>query len=251
LKGDGAKTSPGQPAASVEAEAFYSESLSELVRLGIPFLVAATFALSAHTGITRPTKDMDIFCKPGDVLHILDHFRNAGHEIEIEDERWLAKVRRGELFFDLIFACLKGAMPLSEEWFTRATRAELFGTSVCIVGPTELVLSKAFIQLRHRFDGPDIMHVILKQHARIDWHWLLGSMELHWEILFAHLMNFRWIYPAERNAVPRWLMEELIGRLQRQLDMPPSSARICRGSMLSSFDYHMDEQELNAAASES
>ena len=39
------------------AEAFYAEALQELTRLGLPFLLAGTYALTAYTGITRPTKD--------------------------------------------------------------------------------------------------------------------------------------------------------------------------------------------------
>ena len=52
-----------------------------------------------------------------------------------------------------------------------------------IVGPTELIWSKAFIQLRHRYDGADVVHVILKQSDQIDWRRLLDYMEVHWEVL--------------------------------------------------------------------
>ena len=38
-------------------------------------------------------------------------------------------------------------------------------------------------------------------------------MEVHWEVLLMHLLNFRWIYPTERDNVPRWLMDELLERL--------------------------------------
>src|SRR6266516_6811386 len=64
----------------------------------------------------------------------------------------------------------------------------------------------------HRYDGADIAHLILKQHAQIDWRRLLGYMDLHWEVLLVHLLNFRWAYPSERANVPRWLMDELIVR---------------------------------------
>ena len=56
------------------AEKFYAESLRELARTDIPFLVAGTFAVSAYTGVSRPTKDLDIFCKAGDYPRILGHF---------------------------------------------------------------------------------------------------------------------------------------------------------------------------------
>ena len=65
------------------AEAFYTQALKELAALGLPFPLAGTYAVSAYTGITRPTKDLDVFCKAGDYPRILDHFqRSSSMEIE-------------------------------------------------------------------------------------------------------------------------------------------------------------------------
>lgn len=230
-------------ASSPQAEEFYRESLRELVRSGIPFLVGGTYALSAYTGIRRATKDLDVLCKAGDFLRILGHFREAGYTIEVEDERWIGKVRSGPCFFDVIFASGSGTMPVTDLCFDHALQSEVLGISVPIVSPTEMIWSKAFIQLRHRFDGPDIMHVILRQHDRIDWKRLLGHMEQHWEVLLAHLINYRWIYPTEREHVPGWLMAELTDRLGRQLDLPPPQRRIFRGQMFSTVDYQIDVDE--------
>src|SRR5262245_47131114 len=104
-------------APSALAEAFYADALRELSKLGLPFLLGGTYALSVYTGITRATKDLDIFCKPSDYTSILQHFKRLGYAVEIEDERWIAKVFRGEHFFDLIFASWYGAMPVSDRWF--------------------------------------------------------------------------------------------------------------------------------------
>ena len=217
--------------------------MRELSTLGLPFLLAGTYAVSAYTGITRPTKDLDIFCKAGDYPRILAYFQSRGHAVAIEDARWLAKVRRDEHFFDLIFASANGAMPISDQWFEQAPQTELFGTLVRLVAPTELVWSKAFIQVRHRYDGADVAHIILKQHENVDWRRLLGYMELHWEVLLIHLLNFRWIYPSEREHVPRWLMDELLDRAKQQLELPPSRMKVCRGRMFSRTDYEIAIQK--------
>src|SRR3954467_3433230 len=84
-----------------EAEGFYAEALKELVDLKLPFLLAGTYAVSAYTGISRKTKDLDIFCKAGDFTRILAHFQARGNAVEIEDERWLGKVFKGPHFFDV------------------------------------------------------------------------------------------------------------------------------------------------------
>jgi len=224
-------------APSRHAELFYAEALRELAGLGLPFLLAGSYAVSAYTGISRATMDLDNFCKPGDYPIVLSHFRERGCAIEIEDERWLAKVHKGESFFDVIFAAANGTMAVGDEWFEHARRIEVFGTRVRIIGPTELVWSKAFIQTRTRYDGADVANVILKQHAEIDWRRLLAHMELHWEVLLMHVLNFRWIYPSERDHVPRWLLQELIERLRRQLELPPPRMKVCRGRMFSRADY--------------
>src|SRR5437899_9404630 len=84
-----AAAEPSAP--SAQAEAFYAEALHELSKLGVPFLLAGTYALSAYTGIARATKDLDILCRPSDYPRILNHFKSLGYVIEIEDERWLGK----------------------------------------------------------------------------------------------------------------------------------------------------------------
>src|SRR5690606_1313046 len=112
-----------------------------------------------------------------------------------------------------------------------------------ITPPTEFILSKFFIQDRYRYDGADVAHVILRKHGEIDWHRLLSQMELHWEVLLIHLLNFRFIYPTERDRVPRWLFDELIGRVRAQAELPPANVRVCRGRLLSPRDYVIDISE--------
>ncbi|HEU4551048.1 MAG TPA: hypothetical protein VFS01_15215, partial [Rhizomicrobium sp.] len=103
----------------------------------MPFLLSGTYAVAAYTGISRPTKDLDIFCKAGDLPRVLSHFQAVGYGIEIEDERWIGKVRKDGLFFDVICASPNGAMPITDQWFEEARQVEILGTLVRIVAPTE------------------------------------------------------------------------------------------------------------------
>ncbi|OAP39150.1 hypothetical protein AU381_08595 [Sinorhizobium glycinis] len=226
-----------------KAEAFVAGAIAELVRSKIPFLIAGTFAVSAYTGISRPTKDLDVFCKAGDYTRILKHFKSRGYSVEIEDDRWLGKVYKGKFFFDVIFASPNGTMLVNDAWFEHALPVEISASRVLIVAPTELVWSKSFIQLRERYDGADVAHTILKTHDRIDWRRLLEYMEAHWEVLLIHLLNFRWIYPSERDRIPLWLMDELLSRLAAQRDLPLPQTKICRGRMYSRRDYEIDVTE--------
>jgi hypothetical protein len=226
-----------------EAEAFYADSLRLLTESGVPFLLSGTYAVTAHTGIVRPTKDLDVFCKAGDYPKILAFFQARGYRTDVEDERWIAKVWQGEYFFDVIFAMSNGVAPITAEWFGGDERINVYGTNARITPPTELILSKMFIQDRYRYDGADVTHVLYRAHDRIDWTKLLRYMEPHWEVLLTHLLNFRFVYPSERNRVPRWLMEELTERLQAQLSLPPARVRVCRGRLFSPRDYVTDITE--------
>ncbi len=223
-----------------EAEAFYSEVLQMMARSRIPFLVSGTYALASYTGIDRPTKDVDVFAKAGDALRMLHYFKEHGFDVEIVDERWLYRITRGELFVDIITNMPTVTTHVTDEWFVNAPEAELFGAKVKLVPPTQFIWSKIFVQDHHRFDGADVAHMILKKHEEIDWRQLLSHMELYWEVLLIALLNFRFIYPSERHAVPRWLINELIQRLHDQTDVKGPGKRVCRGRIFSPRDYAVD-----------
>jgi hypothetical protein len=226
-----------------EAVDFYVESLRLLKESGVPFLLSGTYALSCFTGIVRPTKDLDVFCKPSDAPKILAFFKDHGYEIEIEDERWIGKVWRGDNFFDVIYNISSANIAITDEWFEVVHEAEVYGTRVRVTPPTQFILSKLFLQTRYRYDGADVVHTILRKHDQIDWKWLLTAMELYWEVLLINILNFRFVYPTERDLVPRWLFEELIERLLAQDKMPPAGVKICRGRALSPTDFVIDVSE--------
>jgi hypothetical protein len=103
--------------------------------------------------------------------------------------------------------------------------------------PEELIWSKAFRMGRTQFDGADVTHLILKQGTTLDWKQLLNRMEGYWEILFIHILLFRFTYPSERDIVPKWLIEELLNRVRDQLDLPTPQDNVCKGSLLSHRQY--------------
>ncbi len=228
---------------SPEAEAFYSEVLQLMAQSSIPFLLSGTYALASYTGIDRPTKDVDVFAKAGDALKLLAYFKEQGFEVEIVDERWLARITRRKLFVDVIYNMPTVTTHVTDEWFEGATTTQLFGTKVRLVPPTEFIWSKIFVQDHHRYDGADVAHMILKRHTEIRWDQLLSHMELYWEVLLVALLNFRFIYPTERDLVPKWLMDELLGRLKDQQEVKGPGKKVCRGRIFSPRDYAVDVEQ--------
>jgi hypothetical protein len=225
------------------AEKFYKESLMLLIVSGIPFFVGGTHALTFYTGIQRQTKDIDIFCKPGDYTRILSFFADKGYETEIVDARWLAKITKNTYFVDIIFGSRTDLTTVDETWFTNIPEITMFDMKIKIMAIEELIWSKTYIQHRDKYDGVDINHLILRQGKNINWKHLLMRMDGHWEILFAHILNFRFVYPSERNIIPDWLIEEFITRISHQLKLPPPTEKICRGHLITDGHYQIDINE--------
>lgn len=222
-----------------KAHSFYSEFLGILVESGLPFLLGGTFAVKFYTGINRPSKDIDIFCKAGDYLRILKVFQDKGYRIKVLDDRWLAKVYKQRLYADIIFGSIPGLWPITDSWFATAQKGEVLGHKVLIPAPEELIVSKLYRQGRDQYDGADVVHLILKKGDALDWKHLLDRVEPHWEVLLAQLIMYRFIYPSDRRQIPKWVMQELLERIQLQLEMPEPQERVSKGSILSHRDYQI------------
>ena len=143
----------------------------------------------------------------------------------------------------MIFGSANLISPVTDAWFAQKFPFKLFGVRVNLIPPTELVWSKSFIMDRIKFDGNDIVHVILTQRKHLDWKRLLAYMDLHWEVLLFHLIRFRYIYPFARDVVPRWLIDELLAREQLQRSMPLPRKKACRGRVFSRDDFEIDIAE--------
>jgi Nucleotidyl transferase of unknown function (DUF2204) len=230
-----------------EAHAFYAEVLKILKEEKFTFMVAGGFAVNAYTGLNRATKDIDVFCKAGDFPKILNKFTSLGYKTQILDERWIAKIFKGKYYVDLIFGSSNLVAPVTDDWFKDSRVATFFSYEVRIPSVTDLIRSKVFIQSRERFDGADIAHLILLKNPEIDWERLLSTTDQYWEVLLMHLLNFRFIYPSEREKIPSWLLRELLSRVQHQFDLPTPKMKVCRGRMFSVTDYTSDVTDLGFA----
>jgi hypothetical protein len=234
----------GITAGIVEAEQFYADALRGLVRSRIPFLIGGAYALRIYAGIVRHTKDLDVFCTRRDRARIVRVLAKSGERVEAEDPTWIVKVYRGDLFIDVIYGSGNGICPVDRRWFEHARPARLLGSHVRLIPPEEMIWSKAFVQDRYRFDGADIAHILRRQGHSMDWQRLLDRMGPEWEVLLAHLVMFRFIYPAERNIVPEWIVHELLARLEHSQSEAARgrapNAPVCRGTLLTPHDYVTD-----------
>lgn len=222
------------------ARVFYRRTLRQLQAAQIPFLVGGAYALGHYTGISRDTKDFDIFLRRDDCERTLTLLRQSGCRTELTYPHWLGKAVCAEWFVDVIFSSGNGIATVDEEWFQHAPTGRVLGLPVKLCPAEEMIWSKSFIMERERFDGADIAHLLLACGQDLDWVRLLRRFGHHWRVLMTHLLLFGFAYPSEREKIPDWVMSELIDRLRVDLHVPPSNDRVCRGTILSRSQYLVD-----------
>lgn len=224
---------------------FYRDVLGALNHGGIPFLVGGAFAHACHTGIRRSTKDLDLFICRGDYERIAALAQAHGWRAEMSYSHWLAKIRSGKEFIDLIFNSGNGLTPVDASWFEGNCTTEILGVPVRIANVRDVLMSKAFLMERERFDGGDVAHLLQANAHWLDWQALLDRFGPHWRVLLAHLSLFGYIYPDERNRVPDWVLAELAQRLVNETRQPErSGVHVCAGTLLSREQYLHDIQQL-------
>lgn len=217
-----------------------ADALRALARSNVPFLVAGAYAFSEYTGIFRDTKDLDLFLRERDLPAAFEVLERAGFRTELTDPSWIGKGYRGEWFVDLIFSSGNGVAAVDDAWFRNARRATVMGVDALLAPPEEMLWSKAFVVERDRFDGHDVNHLVLACGDAMDWARVLGRFDRYWEVLFAHVLLFRFTYPGERTKVPGWLVRELTRRALLDDEAGDEAERVCRGNLLSREQYRHD-----------
>lgn len=224
--------------------AFFQDTLRLLQENGCQFMVGGGLAMFHYTGIIRPTKDMDIFCKSSEYPKILKHFAASGYKTELTDVRWLAKIYKPPYFIDIIFDSVNHNCTVEQDWFDRGPEGVLFDTTVCYMPAEELVWCKLYVQNRERHDSADINHIWLKYGKKLDWDRLLARMDQHWHLLLAQMLIFQFTYPHDyRDILPKDLFDQLIKRAADQYELPPCLEKVCLGPLIDQTQYEIDIKE--------
>jgi hypothetical protein len=219
----------------------YVDVLNLFNESGIPYMVGGAYALAQYSGIERHTKDLDLFVRKSDAEEVLRVFAEAGYKTEMTFSHWLGKIFKGEHFIDIIFSSGNAIAEVDDEWFEHAPDAEVFGVSVKLCPPEEMIWSKAFIMERERYDGADVAHIIHACYKTLDWDRLLRRFGDHWKVLMTHLLLFTYIYPAEQYKVPAPLFKQFLGKLEAGLKPArKGDEHVCQGTVLSREQYLVD-----------
>ena len=222
------------------ARAFYLHVLRTLNAAKAPFLVGGAHALRHYTGVDRNTKDFDIFVRREDYDSVMTLLSASGCDTDLTFPHWLGKATCETALVDVIFSSGNGVSLVDDDWFRHAKDALVFDIPVRLCPPEETIWSKAFVTERERYDGADIMHILLACMETLDWDRLLRRFGEHWRVLFSYLCLFGFVYPSERTRVPHWVMSALMERLEEELHAPAPDDRICQGTLISREQYLPD-----------
>ena len=225
-----------------KADRFHRRSMIALQDGNISFLIGGAYAVQVYGGISRRSKDFDLYVRPNHVDPALDALARAGYKTEKPFPHWLAKARRGRDYIDLIFRAGNGLCEVDDSWFERAQDNELEGLHVKLCAPEEMIWMKAYIMERERFDGADIAHILRSCAQKIEWPHLVRRFGPDWHVLLAHLVLFGYIYPSERTKIPTAIVDDLIERLQKEMVIA-GRKRLCRGTLLSRKQYLVDVEK--------
>jgi hypothetical protein len=231
--------------AAPAAQQVYQRVMRTLDAGGVRFLVGGAYAFTPVTGIPRSTKDFDLFVAKTDIARALEVLGAAGFRTELTFPHWLGKAFWGREFVDLIFSSGNGVAPVDAGWFAHAPRGTVLGVEAYLAPAEEMLWSKAFVMERERYDGGDVIHLLRARAEKLDWRRVVDRFGPYWRVLLSKLILFGFVYPGERTRVPRWVMDELLGRLAPELaaDADVGGARVCQGTILSRQQYLPDVTE--------
>ena len=153
---------------------------------------------------------------------------------------WLGKALHGKSQVDVIFSGGNGLTKVDDDGSRAASRPACSASTCSLSPPEELLWSKAFVMERERFDGADVLHLILAMVDDLDWRHLCERFRGHEKVLLAHVVLFQDVYPDHASRLPRWLIPAL---LDAQDPAAMFSTRLCRGTLLSRAQYLVDVEK--------
>ncbi|HXS14808.1 MAG TPA: hypothetical protein VN711_01665 [Candidatus Saccharimonadales bacterium] len=216
-----------------QAETFF-ESLIDLFQENhISFLLGGTHAYGFYTGIERPTKDIDFFMTSSEYPKALQLCSAQGYKTELLDNAWIAKIHKDRDTADIIFAERNGLSRVTRLWFEKAREGTVFSRTVWVVAPEDIIRSKSYIQFRERYDGADVVNLILRQGDSFDWDYLYQGMHADWQLLLFTLLLFSFVYPTKQHIIPESFLKKLLKKSEEFYDKKLPDAKITRGMLLS------------------
>jgi hypothetical protein len=193
--------------------AIYSAVLREVRNTGVRVAMSGGFTGSFYTGVWRNTKDMDLCVLPSTRERVIEATRKAGlHDLFDEmpyDRRWIYRATRDGVIVDTIWQHANFRGQVDDGWLELGPSVTLYGESVKLVPPEEMIWSKIYIVQRERCDWPDVINLLYATGAALDWRRLIERMSGDERVLGSVLLLFSWLAPGRAKSFPEWIWERL------------------------------------------
>lgn len=152
-------------------------------------------------GRTSWTHDLDVLVARRDQPAALEALVSAGFEVLASPASWLSKVRWEDVVVDVIHAAA-GPIFLDDEMLERSIRQSVWGTEVRVIGPEDLVVTKA------------VAHDEETSHYWWDALAVLAACPIDWDYL---------VFRARRG--PRWVLSLLLYAQSSDLAVPDTAVK--------------------------
>jgi hypothetical protein len=228
--GIGAAIAPHQrPAVAVHAPArmedFVSTSDWEVFRKviararerGVDFALAGGFATSFYTAAWRNTKDVDLCVRPRDRDAMVQATVDAGlhdyHDEAPYDRGWIYRATGQGVIVDIIWQLANYTAEVDDAWVELGPEVTVYGDTLRLVPPEEMIFSKIHVVQRERCDFPDIVNILYACGAQIDWPCLLERLAGDEQLLASVVAFYGWLAPGRARTIPDPVWQKL--HLQR------------------------------------
>ncbi len=143
---------------------------------------------------------------------------------------------------DVIFGIANGRLPVDDNWFRYNNRVDLVGVDIEILSIEELIASKIYIAARDRFDGADVVHLIMSAQGQLDWDRIIERLGRNSQLLLWYLILFDFVYPGRSEFLPKDLMEQMFEevRMRWSLEVDPKTFK---GLLLDQFTFRVDVED--------
>lgn len=155
--------------------AIFGEACRILEEAGIPYVMGGGVAIRAY-GRTRPLKDADIFLQREVVFKAMDELTKAGgFHTRDTDATWLYKAIKDDILVDIIVRTT-GNIHMTNLTLEHARRVELYGYTMNMMGPEDLLFRKIHSHREGRPDLFDALSMLESPIADFDWGYFLDMV---------------------------------------------------------------------------
>ena len=191
----------------------YGAVIRRATKLGLSFAVSGGFATSFYTGFWRNTKDMDLCVRPADRDAMVAVTREAGlHDLYDEkpyDRGWIYRATGQGVIIDIIWQLANYTAEVDDGWLTSGPEVTVYGDTLRLVPPEEMILSKIHVVQRERCDFPDIVNILYACGAQLDWSRLLELLSGEERLLASVVAFYSWLAPGRSRTIPDDVWQKL------------------------------------------